>query len=104
MQPQPTARRDADVLCATLNESLPEGVLAAKYRLAVRSTDDATRLYDNLLLIRGDFQLVDVTLRECSRLAAAQCVERAAAIETVRLPSTENPYGARKPPCPGPAL
>lgn len=74
------------MLCATLNESLPQGVVAAKYRLAVQSTDDAARLYDNLLHIRADFQLIDVTARECSRLVAAHCVERAAAIEMVRCP------------------
>lgn len=74
------------MLCATLNESLPQGVVAAKYRLAVQSTDDAARLYDNLLHIRADFQLIDVTARECSRLVAAHCAERAAAIETARCP------------------
>jgi hypothetical protein len=71
------------MLSAALDEALPEGALVAKYRLTVRSTDEAVKVFSNLLQVRADFQLVDVTLCECSRLVAAQCVERAVAVEKV---------------------
>jgi hypothetical protein len=72
------------MLSTTLDESLPEGAVMAKYRLAVRTTQDASHLYTNFLQIRGDFAFLDVILRECSRLVSSHCSEQAAAIEGVR--------------------
>jgi hypothetical protein len=71
------------MLSTALEESLPDGVLKAKYQLAVRTTQEAAQLYTNLLRIRGDFACVDVILGECARLASAHCSEQAAAIEGV---------------------
>ena len=82
--PEATGREDAAMLTAALEEALPVGALAAKYRVPARSGDEAAAAYANLLQMRADFQLVDVTLRECTRLVAAECAERAAAVEAVR--------------------
>ena len=82
--PEATGREDAAMLTAALVEALPAGALAAKYRAPARNGDEAAAAYANLLQMRADFQLVDVTLRECTRLVAAECAERAAAIEAVR--------------------
>jgi hypothetical protein len=72
------------MLSTALEESLPDGVLNSKYRLAVRTTQEAAQLYTNLLHIRGDFACLDVILRECARLVSSHCSEQAAAIEGVR--------------------
>jgi peptide methionine sulfoxide reductase MsrB len=81
---EPTTRADAAALSAALAEALPEGAVAAKYRVPARSTGEAAKAYSNFLGIKGDFRPVDAALRECARLAAAQCSERAAAIELAR--------------------
>lgn len=81
---EPTSRKDAAVLADALTEALPDGALLSKYRRAVRSTQDAVDAYTNLLNIRSDFQLVDISLCECSRLVAGRCIEQARVIEMVR--------------------
>jgi len=81
---EPAGRSDAAMLGAALGELLPEGAVTAKYRVAVADASEAQALYANSLDLRSDFELVDVTLRECARQVAGQCVERAQVIETVR--------------------
>lgn len=80
----PVGRMDAVMLATALDDVLPEGAVTAKYRLAVRSAHEAMQLYENMLGMRRDFELVDVALRECSRQNAAQCVQRAQVLEKVR--------------------
>lgn len=88
----PVGRMDAVMLASALDDVLPEGAMTAKYRLAVRSADEAMALYENMLGMRRDFELVDVALRECSRQNAAQCVQRAQVLENVRPSSHASMY------------
>lgn len=71
------------MLSEALTETLPDGAIIAKYRRAVNCTQDAVDAYTNVLNIRGDFQLLDVALCECSRLVAGRCVEQARVVEQV---------------------
>lgn len=92
--PEATSRADASMLSSALENALPEGALVAKYHAPARNATEATQAYSSLLHIRADFQLVDATLREATRLVAGQCVDRAAAIEKV-LPRNKECQGAR---------
>jgi hypothetical protein len=78
-----SSRQDARMLFHNLDQTLPDGAIGAKYRLAAGDAEEAQRLYSNILKIRHDFAVVDVTQRECARLFAVECLERAHVLEKV---------------------
>ena len=82
-KPQPTDRFDALQLAQSLEQALPVGAIAAKYKAVALGTGEAAKLYPKLLHIRSDFQVVDVTLRESARLVAANCSQQANVLEKV---------------------
>eukprot|EP00892_Ulva_mutabilis_P004750 jgi/Ulvmu1/2647/UM014_0099.1 len=82
-------RDDARLVIKHLDKVLPAGALAAKYRLAVSSTQETVDLYLHVLKVRDDFKVVDTSLRECARIVAANCLDRAQAINKVRQRYTE---------------
>lgn len=77
-------REDAQLVSSHLDKVLPEGALAAKYRLEAGSADRAIQLYKHVLNVRSDFKVLDISLRECARIVAANCLHRAQAINKVR--------------------
>lgn len=82
-------RRDAQLVSSHLDKVLPEGALAAKYRLAAGSADEVIQLYNHVRNVRGDFKVVDVSLRECARIVSANCLDRARAIDKVCSPRAD---------------
>lgn len=76
-------REDARLVISHLDKVLPEGSLTAKYRLAAGSAEEAVQLYNHALNVRVDFKVLDVSLRECARIIAANCLHRAQAVDKV---------------------
>lgn len=76
-------REDAQLVSSHLDKVLPEGAVAAKYRLAAGTADEVIQLYKHVLNVRSDFKVVDVSLRECARIVSANCLDRAQAIDKV---------------------
>jgi hypothetical protein len=79
---EPTTH-EAAMLAKALDEMLPEGAVVAKYRLAVHKPEQASELYNNMLRVKKDFEVVDTTSRECARMVAARCLQQAHVIEKV---------------------
>lgn len=76
-------REDARLVISHLDKVLPAGALTSKYRVAAGTAEEAMKLYHHVLNVRADFKVVDVSLRECARIIAANCLDRAQAIDKV---------------------